>query len=99
MPRTKRDKLKRECANAISYLFDAMYWTERLYDTFKPVHPEYGDYLAAIETAILQCNEMLHDFWRKTWGDNEVNWSAYSTVRSVASSPGRKEIYAPNRGK
>lgn len=95
MPKTKRNVLKKNTANAISYTLDAVNWLTRLYDEFIPTHPDHAEYLQLMGTLLLQVNEMLHDFWRKTWGPGEVNWEAWATVRpAFRENSTTKEIYA-----
>jgi len=83
MPRRKRDHLKRAIANAISYTQDAASWVLVLHEQFKDVHADYAAYLELILVAQAQTGAMLKDFWKKALGTDEVNWEAYTTIKTA----------------
>ena len=95
MPRRKRDHLKRAIANAISYTQDAASWVIVLHDQFAGVHDDYAAYLELIMVTQAQAKAMLLDFWKKSLGTDEVNWEAYTTIKTafepkqLAASAGR----------
>lgn len=83
MPRRKRDHLKRAIANAISYTQDAASWVIVLHDQFDGVHEDFAAYLELILHAQAQSKAMLVDFWKKALGTEEVNWEAYTTIKTA----------------
>jgi hypothetical protein len=92
MPRTKRDKLRRYLANAISYIDDSLAWIMVLHEVFLPVHPEHAAYLQLTATLLLQAQEQMKDFWLKTWGPGAENWKDWATVMP-AFERGPKEVH------
>ena len=68
MPKSKRDQLKKCAAVALHMLDGSIAHLVTLYDTFNPIHPEYGEFLDLIITNSLQTKEFILDFCAKAWG-------------------------------
>lgn len=68
MARTKRDGLKRKCAQAINSITRAISDVADVYVEFKDVHPPHAQYLEVLITGLAKTREGLLTFIVDTWG-------------------------------
>jgi len=68
MPKTKRDILKRKLAQSYNLLDTSLEYLRELEEIFRPVHPEYADFLVLIAQNIIVTQEFMMQFWEKAWG-------------------------------
>ena len=79
MPKTKRDYLKRQLAQAYHHLDVSLERLLPLKTLFEPVHPEHAEGLQIALETILQAQQIIIAFAEITWGMNEESIRAYRT--------------------
>jgi hypothetical protein len=77
MARTKRDGLKRWCAQSLNSMAKAILDINNVYEEFKGVHDEHAAYLASLMVHIAKDREGLISFCKETWGLNEQQIMSY----------------------
>lgn len=75
--RTKRDGLKRKCAQALNDMAKAILDINSIYEEFKSVHPDHANYLAALMVHIAKDREGLISFCMETWRLDEQGIMSY----------------------
>jgi hypothetical protein len=80
MPRKKRERLKRIMAQAHYHADESIRRVAQLHDMFEPVHPTHAEYLMLICQSIYQSQEMMKDFWQKSWGVWPKNLEVYQGI-------------------
>jgi hypothetical protein len=75
--RTKRDGLKRWCAQSLNSMAKAILDINNVYEEFKGVHDEHAEYLASLMVHIARDREGLVSFCQETWGLNEQQIMSY----------------------
>jgi hypothetical protein len=75
--RTKRDGLKRWCAQSLNSMAKAVLDVNNVYMEFKGVHEEHATYLANLMVRIAQDREALVSFCKETWGLDEQQIMSY----------------------
>jgi hypothetical protein len=75
--RTKRDGLKRWCAQSLNSMAKAILDINNVYEEFKGVHDEHAEYLASLMVHIARDREGLVSFCKETWGLDEQQIMSY----------------------
>lgn len=77
MPKTKRDELKRFCAQALNNSAKAILDVNNVYEEFKSVHPEFNPPLESFMVGLNTQREHLLAFVMAAWGLDEESIMKY----------------------
>jgi len=77
MPKTNRDVLKREVAQAYFHYERAMEVLVALKAIFEPVHPDLSAALDVVLQASLASQALLTAFWTEAWGQETIRWESW----------------------
>ncbi|MBU1621899.1 MAG: hypothetical protein KJ604_20780 [Gammaproteobacteria bacterium] len=77
MPKTRRDYLKREVAQAYLGLERVMECVHVIEEIFHEPHPDLAIALEVVLQASLASQEILRKFWCAAWGQEDPRWESW----------------------